>query len=41
MGGHVDAETLKLYIHIADTARQAAMHDFAGKLGQKAPEDQT
>jgi len=36
--GHVDAETLKLYTHIADVASQAAMQDFARKLGQKPPE---
>lgn len=37
--GHVDAETLKLYTHIADAASQAAIQDFARKLGQKPPDD--
>ncbi len=37
--GHVDAETLRLYTHIADAASQAAMQDFARKLGQKPPEE--
>lgn len=37
--GHVDAATLKLYTHIADAASQAAMQDFARKLGQKPPEE--
>jgi len=36
--GHVDTETLKRYTHIADSASQAAMQDFARKLGQKPRE---